>query len=323
MAPSKNIYWLGGSWHDRKEFILKEIVVKKQQQGWEVVYWDKDTSLETSGQMDFFAPSRLVIVPPKTRIGKKQIETLAAFASEELMLVICETAGVPSSPVITASIAYIHHFPEPNRWEMDAKYGEIFKDLLKKRYNKEMDLDLATEIVKRVGQDFALMEKEALKYSSLPDTNLTIQVIAGVVSVSPQFDAFKLVDGVVALDPVAFLRACMKLEAYATSDQTMALCRGALGTSVYSWLEAHAMLKERVSIDEICEKLGIKYKSKFERQTIPLLNKLGEDGLEELIGLISDCERAVLLDDGVGDPFLILKYGLLKFILKYSNKGKE
>jgi hypothetical protein len=322
MTSSKHIYWLGGGWHDRKEFVIKEITSKKQQSGCEVLIWDKDLDLEGSGQIDFFSPPRLLIVPPKTRIGKKQLESIVAVASEELMLVICETAVAPSTPEITANNAHIVVYPEPKPWEMDAKYGEIFKEILKKRYNKEMSIGLATELVKRIGQDFSLMEKEALKYSVLPAPTLTIDVIANMVAIAPQFETKLLVDAVRLLDPVALMRACNRIEQYATTDQTMGICRGLLGYSVYQWLEAHAMLRERKTVEQVCDALDIKFKSTFERETIPLLNKLGVDGLQELIGLISDCEKAVLIH-GVGEPFLMLKYGLLKIINTYSQKGRE
>lgn len=321
MTSSKYIFWLGGGWHDRKEYVLKDVILKKQQIGYQIITWDKDFEVETSGQVDFFAPPRVVVVPPKTRIGKKQLDALVAVANDELMLLICETAGVPSTATISASNAVIHNFPEPKPWEVSGKYGEIFKDILKKKYSKEISLDLATELAKRIGLDFAFLDKEALKYSTLPQATLDLQAIAGVVTVSPQFDAKALMDALKALDAKAFLRACMRIESYSTTDQTMPLCKGILSPTVIKWIEAHAMLKARHSVEAVCEALDIKFKSTFEKE-IPLLNKLGEEGLIELISLVSDCEKAVEVL-GVGEPFLKLKYGLLSIILKYSKKGNE
>lgn len=320
MTSSKNIYWLGGSWHDRKEFVLNEICHKKQEQGFQILEWNKDLDLGDAGsQIDFFAPPRLVFVAPKTRIGKKQLDTIVEQASDTLMLVICETPAIPSTTSISASNAVIVVYPEPKPWEIDGKYGEIFRDILKKRYSKDIDLALATDIVKRIGQDFSLMEKEALKYSTLDESKLTVQNIIPLIAINPSFETKKLVEALRALDPQAFLRACLRIETYATVDQTMAICRGLLGYSVYQWIEIDAMLKSRYSISDICEALDIKFKNSLEKEVIPFLNKIGTEGLDQLVDLLNQSERNVL-EHGVGEPFQALKYGLLSIILASKDR---
>lgn len=320
MTASKHIYWLGGSWHDRKDFVVNEISHKKQEQGFEVILWDKDLDLGDAGsQIDFFAKPRLVIVPPKSRIGKKQLDSLVAQASDTLMLLICETPAIPSSGSISATNAVIVVYPEPKPWEVDGKYGEIFKEILKKRYSKDIDLALATDIVKRIGQDFTLMEKEALKYSTLEETKLTVQNLIPLIAINPSFETKKLVEALRALDPQAFLRACVRIEAYATVDQTMAICRGLLGYSVYQWIEIDAMLKNRYSIEDICNALDIKFKSLLEKEVIPFLNKIGTEGLDALVELLNRSERNVL-EHGVGEPFQALKYGILSIILATKDR---
>lgn len=209
---------------------------------------------------------------------------------------------------VAANKKVAKNFPMPSQWNLGEAAAKFAVDEAR-RLGYKLDLKLASEMVVRVGYEFAIVANEIAKMALLAEADgsdtIGVPQVKEAMAELAEADLGLITVALAARNKRALAVALARVHRTSKDDPTIRVCRF-LGATVLRWLPVVSVMHQPP--DDAAAQLGLNpwfYKNKL----LPQVQRWGKDGVARLVHALAESERGVL--DGHLDPWTAMMARLL------------
>lgn len=316
MSESPLFLVCGTDEYRRRKFI-RGMVAKQRSMGWTAQFMDGtdheslDGLLGSSGVL--FDGMTLCVITHPEKLPEKLV---AAHAKDPdptvVMLLVYETDTPKGAVAELVPKEKVKEFPLPAFYKMeDHAVASAREDARASGFI--LDKDLATSLVRTVGQDQGVLSFEISKAVALARATgvvgtITRDVVRGSVASLAESDGSMVVKALAAKNARALATELGRFKQSKGGDPTIEMCGRVLSPTILKWLQAAHLYEHGVSAQAGAGRVGANpwY---WERVVLPPAASWGVRGCKRLLKAVASAQTAVFT--GAVNPWVVLESGLL------------
>ena len=271
---------------------------------------DADPMQAVSYAGTFGMPTLVIVSASQLKVEDVEKHVAAKKSPVTLLLKVdgeLDEKKVPSIAPVHGANRIAFSKPKTRKAQTKAAVKFARKEADSRMQSKDVfPLRLAEALVNTVGTDLGVVSNEVLKVASLARARgvspITVDLLKATLHRPSGVDLTRVRKALVAMDPVAMMKALDRLKGGVNGDPVMLLLRakGAPGKQALLWLQICSLLSQEATSEEISHRLKIP--SWAVKGEIAAAKRWGSSRLSKLVVSLSEVERGAL--SGAPSPWV-------------------